>query len=62
MKTMYSDDPLMDFEAWEAEEHDRLEERPVCSQCDEPIQEDFAYRINDELICEDCMEHFRISI
>ena len=57
---MYSDDPLMDFERWDAEQYDELKERPRCSQCDEPIQEDSAFRINDELICEECMEQFRV--
>lgn len=37
-----------------------LSERPVCCYCDEPIQDDFCYEVNGELICEDCLEvHFR---
>ena len=59
---MYSDDPLMDFEKWDAEQYKQTSERPRCSQCDEPIQEDSAFRINDELICEECMEQFRVYI
>ena len=59
---MYSDDPLMDFERWDAEQYDELKERPCCSFCDEPIQENTAYRINDMLFCEECMEQFRIYI
>ena len=46
---------------------ERNEERymarlPVCSYCGRPVQEDYYYRINDELICPDCMEHcFRVE-
>lgn len=58
----YTDYPLTDFEAWDAEQHDRLKERPVCSYCEEPIQENTAYRINGMLFCKDCMEQFEISI
>lgn len=59
---MYSDDPLMDFERWDAERTEWLSERPLCSYCDEPIQEDSAFRINDMLFCEECMEQFRVYI
>ena len=59
---MYTDDPINDFERWDAEQAERLAERPLCSYCDEPIQEDSAFRINDELICEECMEQFRVYI
>ena len=59
---MYSDDPLMDFERWDAEQAERVTERPCCSYCDEPIQEDSEFRINDELICEEYMEQFRVYI
>ena len=42
---------------------DRWEESlPVCGYCARPIQEDYYYRVNDELICPDCMEHcFRVE-
>lgn len=32
-----------------------LAKRPKCVCCGEPIQEDYLYEINDELICIDCM-------
>ena len=47
------------YDAWEAHEakqQEELDKRPRCSECDAPIQSDFCYEINDELICEDCMK------
>jgi len=34
----------------------RLAERPVCSNCEEHIQDQKAYYINGEWICKECME------
>lgn len=49
------------------EDYDRDQARgraklPVCSVCREPIQDDFLYVIDDEIICEECLrENFRKS-
>lgn len=51
----YSDDPIADFERHDAKQQSELEKLPRCSECDEPIQDDFCYEINDELICDNCM-------
>lgn len=45
-------------------EHERrqeewLESRPVCGECGEPIQDDSAYYINNNWICNKCMEDFK---
>ena len=35
---------------------------PVCGYCGRNVQEDYYYRINDEIICPDCMENcFRVE-
>lgn len=39
-----------------------LARRPVCSECGEHIQEESAFRINDELICESCMVIYRVNV
>jgi formylmethanofuran dehydrogenase subunit E len=47
------------YDRWEAHDAERqreLERLPRCSECDEPIQSEHCYEINDELICPDCME------
>lgn len=51
-----TDDPAADFAAWEAEQESWLAKRPVCADCDEPIQDDHYFDINGEAICPDCME------
>ena len=51
----YSDDPIADFYRHDAEQQAELHKLPQCSECGEPIQDDFCYEINDELICDSCM-------
>ena len=51
----YSDDPVRDAERHYAEQDRQLEKRPVCSECGEPVQHDFFFLINDEVICPDCL-------
>lgn len=53
-----TDDPLVDFDRWDAEQARREADLPRCDYCDDPIQDDY-YRINDEVICRDCLDsHF----
>ena len=37
-----------------AEERER-EKLPRCSECDNPIQDDYYYEINGENVCEECL-------
>lgn len=47
-----------DYERAEAEK-----ELPVCSECGEPIQDDYYYFINDEILCEECLiTNYRKSV
>ena len=46
------------YDIWDAHDtaqQNALDKLPRCSECDEPIQDDFCYEINDELICDKCM-------
>ena len=44
------------------EEERRLAGLPVCGYCGRHVQEDYYYRVNDEIICPDCMEScFRVE-
>ncbi len=55
-----TDDPIADFNRHEEEVEEAMELLPDCSVCGEKIQEDYCYEINDELICESCLnEEFR---
>lgn len=51
----FTDDPLRDFERYDAEQQDMLDKLPKCSECDESIQDTQCYEINGEYICDDCM-------
>ena len=49
---------LDNFDLWErydAEQERKLDKLPRCIECDEPLQDEHCYYINDEYICEDCM-------
>lgn len=54
------------YDMWvkhDAEQARELERLPVCADCGEPVQEDYYYEINDEVICPDCLESgYRKSI
>lgn len=57
-----TDDPLADFERHDREQTRQLNRLPRCSECDHPIQDEFAYYINDEWICDDCMKQYRKEV
>ena len=50
-----TDDPAADYDRYCAEQEALWDELPKCAYCHEPIQDDYCYEINDELICEDCL-------
>lgn len=50
----YTDDPLRDFERFDAEQEKKIEKLPICCICNEHIQDDTCYVINDEVFCEEC--------
>lgn len=53
----YTDDPIADFECWDAEQQRELDRLPECEYCGHPIQDEMCYRINDNLVCEDCLDY-----
>ena len=54
----YTDNPIRDFEQHDAEQQEWLDKRPVCSECDHPIQDEKCYQFNGELICQNCLETY----
>ena len=59
----FTDDPVADFNRYQEEQENYLETLPVCSICDEHIQDDHLYDINDEVICEGCLkDNFRKNV
>lgn len=53
---MWTDDPVKDAERYYNEQEARIKKLPKCSECKCHIQDEYAYYINDEWICEGCME------
>lgn len=50
------------FETHDAEMEVAMGVLPVCSICMEPIQDDYCYSIDDEIVCQRCLvEHYRHS-
>jgi formylmethanofuran dehydrogenase subunit E len=43
------------LDSYEAEQQRELDRLPICSCCDEPIQQDTAICIDDEWLCDDCL-------
>ena len=57
---IFTDDPVSDFHRHDAEQEKKIEKLSVCDYCDEHIQDEYAYYINGEWICECCLgRHFR---
>ena len=50
------------FELHEEKMQRELEKLPECSDCGEKIQDSEAYYINDEWICENCMDCYKKEV
>lgn len=54
------------YDMWEAHDREmerRLARRPLCSICDNHIQDEEAYLINGEVICQECLDRdFKINV
>lgn len=61
-KMYFSDDPIRDFERWDADREARLARYPVCFFCGCHCQGEKAYLIQDKWICEDCMHDFSVYL
>lgn len=59
IEVSYLPDAYDVWEAHDAQQEQALSERPVCADCDEHIQEEEAYYINGEWICESCMDSYK---
>lgn len=58
----YSDDPVKDFERYDARLTQMLERLPVCADCGEHIQDEEAFYINDEWLCNDCIDSYKRGV
>lgn len=58
----WTDDPIDDFNRWDAEQTRQLEHLPVCADCDQIIQQETAVYINGEWLCDDCLDSYRRGV
>lgn len=56
---VYTDDPIGDYDRYDAEIESNLEKRPTCDICGDHIQEEFYFNILGYKICEECMDTSR---
>jgi len=58
----YTDDPLSDFDRWDADQQKQIGQLPVCADCGQHIQDERAYYINGEWICMNCMSCYEREV
>jgi len=58
-----TDDPIADFNRYDAEQQARLKKLPICARCGEHIQQDKAVCIHGvEFYCDECLDELRERI
>lgn len=50
-----TDDPIADFDRYDAAQAREEAKRPHCEYCEEVLWDSYYY-INGEIICEDCLD------
>jgi hypothetical protein len=55
MSYFRTDDPLRDFDRYDAMMADREAKLPQCVDCGNPINDDIYYEVDGEHLCEKCM-------
>lgn len=58
----YTDDPIRDFERYDAEQERKLQMLPKCHECGEHIQQERAVHYNGKWCCKECEYDFWHSI
>lgn len=58
--SMFTDDPIADYDRYCAEQEQAMQKYPVCAVCGKAITDDFLYHIEGDIYCEECMkDNFR---
>ena len=48
-------EPYELYDRYCAEQERNRKHLPVCMECDNPIEDDYAWEYNDEMLCYDCL-------
>ena len=51
-----TDDPIADFNRYDAEQQNYLDKLPKCDCCGEPITDEHYYDIDGTFFCEECLK------
>ena len=57
-----TDDPIADYNRWDAEQQRLLNRLPKCSCCGEPIQQVDAVNVHNCWYCDECLDQLRERI
>lgn len=57
-----TDNPILDYDQYDAQLEAYAESRPKCHICEEPIYDESAIHFYDYWICDECAEHLRERI
>lgn len=52
----YSDNPVRDYDRFDAEQERAMQKYPECACCGKRITDDFLFYIEGDIYCEECME------
>lgn len=58
----WTDDPIADFNRYDRELEKKEAKLPKCSDCGEPIYDEYYYKINGKIICIECIEDYREDV
>lgn len=57
----WTDDPVADAERYYSELEKQADELPVCDVCGLRIRANYAYSIAEIIICENCIDEFKVD-
>lgn len=58
----YSDDPLRDFDRWDADQAAAEARLPICVECGYHIMDEEAYYFEGDWICVACMDEHKRTV
>ena len=57
-----TDNPIHDFNMYDAEQEEKLQALQKCDICEEPIQQEMAVCFEGKYICDDCLKKLRMVL
>ena len=54
-----TDDPVKDYDRYDAEEWEKEQKLPICPYCGDRIYTEKAVKLDGEFVCDDCIDNMR---